>query len=900
MNKDTLINVIFIQVVVILMILSLASPQVEVVSERSSTITGNAVSRCVQTTDFSLIDGASITKSEWEAFRKKTIQFDSNVKEASSTYKVPESFLWAIMNAESKGRTQPLENMVCTGECRECTFCGGPGSENCQEEQKKCDEGKQYQCGSCGLMQINKEKCDGGSCDWNRFLDGSPRDQIMPAAKYIHELMYRKGCVLGTKPGAPSVKSNNPSAFYFYSMCYKGGPKVFATIIDSAAKASKKKPLDITMGDISVDNVRFALGKVFNNRDILEKEVETFYSYPHEVMKMIEYAIKGEPGICISSESTGFLPDSSYGGESLAIGKYYLRPHFKTSVEYDASEYDEIQDKVSILIEECDDPGIVARDCIQTHLYEFSRTPSSLKWTLDHTSYQTKEERECFDEGDFPLSVNECESCDDIECSEVTSEKGCIDFFVQCGTPCEWQSSQCVAKLTDEESICLSKDKYIWDEDFRASCEACSDEKCSDYRDEKFCELDPCDLRCVPQVKEGLYTSCGACPAEPKCEEYTIEAACTKDLCNATCKWENDACVDLQEGELKPSFDEPRSFVLYAVSNRNSFEVFEEGKMRLVPAQYSFALLFKSQPPVPPVGLELFAEEKAEGSVIMIINKSPSENVEYYNIFTSKGLDKPDLTSEGIRFSVEGVEELSELDLGDITFDFDEGRLYYKVNSAYRTLERNTPYAIGDQYIYILDGLNVDINYNIYVTAGDSGNNFVLELSEYEEGKSYARILTEDNLAPRFDNIKMVHLDKGNPNNAIYYQMTFDIVGNEDGSEIQEDELMMLMYLHEDATDLQSIYNRNLIQAVPIYDFSGSYEVELEAAYLAGLIDKVPIMEPIGNYNVAFVLTDRYNPRVLSNMNPDLTSVESALENEPLFVMGSLVIEDGRFVLELE
>lgn len=76
------------------------------------------------------------------------------------------------------------------------------------------------------------------------------------------------------------------------------------------------------------------------------------------------------------------------------------------------------------------------------------------------------------------------------------------------------------------------------------SCTACpANVDCSQYHNRFYCDLDPCNAKCVSQYTNDQYISCIKCPVDTSCKNYINQYYCEFDPCNYGCSWEFNICA---------------------------------------------------------------------------------------------------------------------------------------------------------------------------------------------------------------------------------------------------------------------------------------------------------------------------------------------------------------------
>ena len=210
--------------------------------------------------NFNYIRPTTSTRLSWDAFAPNIAPFQPYITEASELYNVPPEFIMSIIRVESSGRTLP-----------------GPGGAVCNS------------AGYCGLMQVNKGKCDildDDLCDWNKFIKGDEgaRDQIMAGTRYIGYLITR---------GIQNLDSQNPD-WYFVAVGYNGGEGTATELREVVCEkvSCLEDYSKISWADVTKDDIRKAIANMGLGWG--ETKVTEIYDYASFVMDGIrqyqEYA----------------------------------------------------------------------------------------------------------------------------------------------------------------------------------------------------------------------------------------------------------------------------------------------------------------------------------------------------------------------------------------------------------------------------------------------------------------------------------------------------------------------------------------------------------------------------------------------------------------------------------
>ncbi|MDO8740218.1 MAG: hypothetical protein Q7J54_01445 [Candidatus Woesearchaeota archaeon] len=177
---------------------------------------------------------------------------------------------------------------------------------------------------------------------------------------------------------------------------------------------------------------------------------------------------------------------------------------------------------------------------------------------------------------------------------------------------------------------------------------------------------------------------------------------------------------------------------------------------------YSFAIDFGDTTPPPPIkNLEAIDQPKAQNSLILTwdkIDEKEANDIKYFNIYYTKNNiketkienhnlkdERGDNVDKKEKIDATEYEEISDIDLENCNY-VKEGEpcVYDKYNKA---LEKGKLHLWGEEFIYILSGLDDGEKYNLAVAAVDFSDNEIDGVSAGQELET-AQGNVADDLAP--------------------------------------------------------------------------------------------------------------------------------------------------------
>lgn len=431
------------------------------------------------------------------------------------------------------------------------------------------------------------------------------------------------------------------------------------------------------------------------------------------VISVSFFIIKG-PGITGAAVSEEKPSEDS---DDVIYGTYSITPNFKTKIDYDFSEYEDVVNKAKEMYEECSLEQDL-EDCINLKIIEYSK--EGLQWKL---------------------------SCD-------TDEEDFFSSFVEGFISCK--------DSYDKEGFCEFKVLSLPNEKFTVHLSSEDDKTKIELKDKGLIEY--IDIPCKYPADIDFDFTVG---------DFISETAMIIDNEDTVkfYKKEDELYYFKEKKDLKFSFSSDlkispakKDTYRFCVISPYTYYKYdeEEKKVEEKNLEYRFALRFKDELSPPKIsGVEVKDKTNDENSITVSWDESSAKDVKSYIVYYSeedfsgqdiinKDIKNPEDQSINIakkEFLVKDRVEIDEIGLENCFF-LQTGKPCTYENYD-EPLENDKLYYLNNkqEYLIVIDNILDDESYNVFVIAEDHLGNLPKTV-ELEEDKFLADGMSIDDLEP--------------------------------------------------------------------------------------------------------------------------------------------------------
>jgi hypothetical protein len=345
--------------------------------------------------------------------------------------------------------------------------------------------------------------------------------------------------------------------------------------------------------------------------------------------------------------------------ESEFYGTYSINPSFKTTIDYDLSEYDKVIEGAKEIKEACY-KDYNFEDCIINKINEFNNKNKEFDWALNCEPEEQKFFYEFIEKY--------------LQCFDSAEEEGICEFSLQKGP----EKKNFIIKLSD---INGKTSFELADQDLTETADI-EGLYIADKIDPQTGEVNKLNQENIDILL--FFDKDGKAKARIQAQDdlgnpITFE---TEDMINLYKDKTNsisfiDQSVYSSFKASKQIYKPVKNTFRFCVDSSKEFYVYDK-KTELKKIQYKFALKFADHVPPPPIeDIRLRDKLKDENSVLISWEKSPANDVKNYTIFYSendfKGQEIKDLLSdtniEKINLLENKKTDLEEIYLSDCGFN---------------------------------------------------------------------------------------------------------------------------------------------------------------------------------------------------------------------------------------
>jgi len=852
MNKRTLINVVFVQIILILVLGSFLIP---------GGITGKAVENKLTETSLDLFIGPIAEKNNVPLGMLKGIAFAESGFNTLAVTDCGAAGIVKLMPGTAKALGLKVYEDENYGKCGDANYL-----KSNPNEQKRC-----FGCDdkyAQRLLSLVSEKSEGelkgfdDRFDAEKSLDAAAKKlaglrrvfanlpELAIAAFNLGGERVKKACCAGTdcKPLVECLKNiqtGNPDELMKY-----------VNTVCSVYGSCKEKTADVVVDDTPLDKIG-----VYRFRPSFRTTIDySFddYSYISEVMK----------GIIVECEDPRNVDEKCF---ERTLQKNFSLPYVATLNYCESFSREELK--------------CLLNNKLPTYV---SQVVAGCKSCSSLDCSDIKVEKICM-KGSQMCSDMDCEwygaSCEDAP-SDEKDDNGVTE-------------EQCVEgnyKGSSNNRVPVYAGLIGRGYD---SCKKCSDVvmSCLDYPNEKYCGMDPCSFGCVKRFDDYGYVDCRGCPEQVTCEVYPTESECYNANCGRDCIWEDDKCRGKLADEEVKVYPKERTFDVCVVNTQSRLPYTENNEIWTKPAAYRFVVSLRGKPPAPVEGLRAVQLNHTDSSVLLSWDKSHEFFLDYYYVYAYKTPDV-DLTEDPFfvisadRHSIDPDEQIDSYDFINISeIEYDPTFAKHILTESFVEviyLEPNKTFeSLIDDKIYLnLDGLDTDSSYKFYVAAVNIEGDYLTDLSYYEDGGPMVEVDVKDKLSPGpISNLEFKYNSQLNK-----YDIEFDLYDangdgvpdNEDGSVMNLDEEMTLLFYFMSDGQLPVVFDKqyfsihNLgfrpmgIQVLPQFVDGTHVKIDPIDFRALGKLYSEKLGEGLGaylTYSAMFVLADKDSRSVGEEFN---------------------------------
>jgi len=723
----------------------------------------------------------TVPENENEIIRKINLVYGNNIKKASLKFFVKESLIAAVIMQESKGNPYAVSSTGCAGVNQ---FCAATARDYLSifGTIKTCS--KKCSCGvKCTKEQVVKDcGCDinDGRFDAQKSIKAGG-EYISKLLRAFKDHPYKEEFAIASYNGGEGVVRNaikkTGEKFPTWQQvslqiddqlikelyCKKGCSKYFDEVSERKEKVRQIK--DYVMKVMSYKIKFEEIDKIYEGITKAEEE---------EIKKFIEEA-KEEPGekihdCCICrGGGCGFdcsiesIPSSQYCGFASTgqgkncdmsycilskenLGTYSIKPSFKATLDYDFEEYEEIKKKAKKIVEDCTDD---IENCVNKKINIFN-DEEILKAREQDIERKYKWSSDCGTEEEkfFYNFVENYKLCLDSGVEEGICEFSFLPLTEKTQTiRISWDKENAKTKIWIENTNFVepidAEGPFVFTagriEEIDGNKKIVLKGERGDISDERGEHHKDISI-----TFESNPPSYSLLTLSPKIQsDKLILYKGTKNN-KPFLSFTNDQVVNnIKSAEIDYPEALPVKYSLikntfkFCVNSSKKFHIYDEKtkKTELKKVEYKFALRLIDRKPPPAVeGIEVKDKLKDDNSVIISWDKSTAEDVQEYYIFYSEKDFKDEETKNiindekinKIKISEKEKIEIEDIDLSECKFNPIGEPCRYRKNKDSLDYEiqlnKNKLYFIKNknQYIYVLDDIEDNIQYNFMVVAIDN------------------------------------------------------------------------------------------------------------------------------------------------------------------------------------